>query len=368
MPAPTRTRKFLAAFGASLVLALLGAVPASAAAVTFGANLARPADSAFTCTNVPSNLFLQPLTCTGQSINPATGESTFPPVGEGIVSAVRIRVGPVTGPMQIVAERAIRQDNPFEAGKPNYACCSVLAMSQVFTPAANAITTVPVNFRVRQDITPDVNGYYVGDHLALSVLSPNVPIPAAIDPGSSYSLWFPAWQAPGEQRAGPAGNSGLMILMNADWDPVGAPVAPVAPGAVRAISIPNRNALVRNGRARIALRCGFTDAACIGRLLLQSRRAGGAARASLLARPASKGKGKTKGKNKGKGKRRTFTYGTVKFRIAPGKRKVMRVKLNRRGKRLLRKQKQPKAWANVRIKGQEVQPRKLTLKRPPRRK
>lgn len=359
MPAPTRTRRFLAALGTSLILALLGAVPASGAAVTFGANLARPADSPFTCTNVPSNLFLQPTTCTGQSINPATGESTFPPAGEGIVSAVRVRVGPTTGPMQIVVEEAIRQDNPFEPGKPNYACCSVAAMSQVFTPAANAVTTVPVNFRVRQAITPDANGYYVGHHLALSVLSPNVPIPAAIVPNSSYGLWFPAWQAPGEQRVNPAGNSGLTILMNADWDPVGAPVAPVAPGAVQAISIPNRNALVQNGRARIALRCGFTDANCIGRLLLQSRQAGGAARASLLARPA---------KGKGKGRSRTVTYGTVKFRIAPGKRKVVRVKLNRRGKRLVNRQKQPKAWANVRIKGQEVAPRKLTLKRAPRRK
>lgn len=343
----------------ALTLLLALAPAARAATATFGANLARPADSPFTCTNNPSNLFQVPTTCSGQSINLATGESTFPPVGEGVVTAVRIRVGPVTGPMQIVVEQALRKDNPIEPGKPTYACCSVTAMSPVFTPAANAITTVPVNLRVRQDITPDQNGIYVDQHLALSVLSPNVPIPAALDGNSSYGLWFPAWQAVGEQRAGAAGNVGLMVLINADWDPAGAPGATPAPGAVRALSIPNRNALVRNERARVALFCGLSEA-CVGRLLLQNRQTSGAARAFLagsgaLARP-------------GKGKRKVVTYGSVKFRIAAGKRKAVRVKLNRRGKRLLNRRSRPKVWANVRMGGYSVPPSRLTLKPAGKRK
>lgn len=260
--------------------------------------------------------------------------------------------------MQVVVERGLRQDNPFEAGKPNYACCSVLAMSPVFTPAANAVTQIPVNFRVRQDLTPDENGIYVSDQLALSVLAPNVPIPAALDGQASVGIWYPAWQAVGEQRAGRAGGSQLNVLMNADWDPVGSPAAPppgtspAAPGAVRAVSIPNRQALVRNGLARLALRCGL-DRNCVGRVLLQNRVAGGGARASaaLLARPA----------------KRTVTYGSAKFRIKPGKRLMVRVKLNRKGKRLTNKRARAKVWVNLKMKDQAPPSKRITLKRAPRR-
>lgn len=331
------------------VLSLFAAAPASAATATFGANLSRVPDNPISCTE--ANLLRQVTNCSVLSINPVTGESLFPPAGEGTVSAVRVRVGPVTGPMQIVVEQALRQDNPFEAGKPNYACCQVVALSQVFTPAANAITTIPVNFRVRQDISPDANGYYVDQHLSLSVLNPDVPIPAATDPNAGMTLWFPAWQAVGENRAGPAGGTGAMVLMNADWDPVGAPVAPVAPGvtptAPRPLRIPNSTAFVLNGRARVPLVCLATDA-CGGRLLLQNRQTAAAASAFLARKPKKAAK--------------PVTYGSVKFKIAAGKRKVVKVKLNRRGKRLLRKKSKPKAWANVKMAGYAIPPRKLTLK------
>lgn len=196
------------------LLVLLAAAPSSAsAATTFGANLNRVPDNPYTCGSFGFQ------SCSWESIQLATGESGFPPVGTGRISRVHVRVGNVTGPMQIVVEEALRQDNPADPGHPTYACCKAINVSQVFTPAPNAITTVPVNLPVRQDAAPDPNtGYYVDDHLALSVLDPNVPIPASSDPNASMSGWFPAWQ-PGQERCCPYGTSGFVILFNADWDP-----------------------------------------------------------------------------------------------------------------------------------------------------
>ncbi len=148
-------------------------VPAQSSAVTFGANLARAPDNT-------------------------------------------TRVGPVTGPMQVVVEQALRQDNPGDAGHPTYACCQAINASQVFTPAANAITQIAVNLPIRQDIAPDPgNGLYTDQHLALSVLAP-VPIPANIDQNGFYGGWFPAWRV-GDERAGAYGGQGAVILLSADW-------------------------------------------------------------------------------------------------------------------------------------------------------
>lgn len=188
-----------------LMAAAVLAAPASASAVTFGADLNRVPNSSATCLDL--QLIVIANTCTVESVNASTGESGFPPRGTGRVTQVRVRVGPVTGPMQIVVEEASRQDNPFEAGKPNYACCTVVDASPVFTPAANSVTTIPVDFTLTQATTPDENGLYLDQHLALSVLDPNVPIPASIDNNASVGAWFPAWGNTGEQRVGPNGTS-----------------------------------------------------------------------------------------------------------------------------------------------------------------
>jgi hypothetical protein len=140
-----------------------------------------------------------------------------PPVGNGVITNVRVRVGPVTGPMQVVVQQALRKDNPASPGNPTYACCQAIRFSQVFTPAANSTTSVRVNLPIRQDISPDPStGYYVDQHLALSVLAANVPIPAASNPNSGFSIFFPAW-APGDERCCPYGSLGAIVTMNADW-------------------------------------------------------------------------------------------------------------------------------------------------------
>ena len=348
----TRMRKGSFLVVAALVVAALAPGTASAATATFGANLGRTPDNTATCTQ----LQLIPVagTCTVESVNFATGESSFPPSGEGVVSAVRLRVGPTTGPMQIVLEEALRQDNPFEAGKPNYACCSVVDASPIFTPTANAITTVPVNFRVVQSLSPDSNGYFVDRHLALSILDPNVPIPASLSPNSSVGGWFPAWSAVGQQRVGPSGTFfAADVLMNADWDPIAAGGGGTVPAGLK---VPRQIRPVRNNRAPVPLTCNSVQD-CVGLLLLQNRQG----RVRLPTPTTRSSRAKPKGK---KSKARTITYAKVRFRVPAGKRKTVRAPFNRRGKLLLKRRASTKVWLNVKSKGTSVAPVKVKLKRP----
>lgn len=199
-------------------LALSGVAASSASAVTFGANLgSRVPDNTTACNDPGWFFFTQFPSCSFGSQNLSTGENGFPPVGRGIITKVRVRVGAVTGPMQIVVEEALRANNPSEPGRPTYACCKAINASPIFTPAANQITEVKVRLPIRQDISPDpATGLYVDQHLSLSVLAPNVPIPANIDPNGAFGGWFPAWTV-GEERTGIYGGQGAVVLFNADW-------------------------------------------------------------------------------------------------------------------------------------------------------
>ncbi len=316
-------------------LAALAVVPAPASAVTFGANLSRVPNSTATCLTAP--LFPIANTCSAESIDPTTGESGYPPAGDGVVTRVRVRVGPTTGPMQIVEEQALRQDNPGDPGHPIYACCQAIAASAVFTPRANAITAVPVNFHVKQDLAPEASGYYVDQHLALSVLDPNVPIPAGLDPNAGVGLWFPAWKV-GDERAGSYGTSGAMILINGDWQATGK-------GGRAPLILARRTATVRRGNALLNLLCNLS-AACRGQLQLQSRQV--APRALAFGRP----------------KARIVTYGRASFKIRAGKKGKIRTSLNAAGRRLFAHRHKAKVWLNVKVKNAATVPSvKVTLKK-----
>lgn len=212
----------------ALVMGALGlalAAPASSTAVTFGANLSRPVSQANSCDQISATALFPPGqtygSCSLNFQNLTTGETVFPPAGRGFVNTVRVKVGPITGPMQIVVEQALRKDNPSDPGHPTYACCQAVGASQVFTPAANTTTSVRVNLPVRQDIAPDPKtGIYTDRHLALSVLAGNVPVPAAFtSPAETavFGVWFPAWRVGDERLGPPPSGTGAVILFNADW-------------------------------------------------------------------------------------------------------------------------------------------------------
>jgi hypothetical protein len=193
-------------------------VPSTASAVTFGANLGSRAPDNPTACNDPGWFFFFTFdSCSFGSQNLSTGENGFPPTGRGVITKVRVKVGPTTGPMQIVVEEALRADNPSDPGHPTYACCKAVNASHVFTPTPNTTTEQNVSLPIRQDLAPDpATGLYVDQHLVLSVLAPNVPIPANLDPNAFFGGWFPAWKV-GEERTGIYGGQGAVILFNADW-------------------------------------------------------------------------------------------------------------------------------------------------------
>ncbi len=307
----------------TLVVALYGTPEAGA--VTFGANLNRVPNNLYRCPDIGAPIYNFP-TCSSESTNLTTGESGFPPVGVGVVTQVRVRVGPTTGPMQIVVEEALRKDNPSDPGHPTYACCKAINASQVFTPAANGVTAVNVNLPVRQDIAPDpATGFYVDDHLSLSVLDPNVPIPANNDPNPNIAvgIWLPAWQV-GEERAGAFGTNGAVITFNAEWN--------AAPGADQApLEFLRRNVVVRNGNAFLPLICNL-GIPCVGNVRLQNQ----TARLLRLSRL--------------KKKNPIATYAKKKFEIKAGKKKTIKVPLRARGKRLIRGRSKVKVWANFTLK------------------
>ena len=245
----------------AVAVGALASVP-GADAVTFGANLNRPADSPYACGDV-----LAGSTCSAESLNPYTGESGLPPVGSGVVTRVRVKVGPVSGPMQIVVEEALRQDNPNDPGHPTYVCCTAVRASPVFTPQANAISSIDVNLPVQQDATPNPNGVYVDQHLVLSVLAPNVPIPASTDQKASVGLWFPAWHV-GDERAGSYGTSGATVLISADWQASGAGFS----GGGPPLKLADKSAPVKRGKARVELTCNRSKT-CKGTLTLADQQA-----------------------------------------------------------------------------------------------
>lgn len=325
-------RKGVLAAAVVAAIATLGpAVPAASSAASFGANLSRPADNTTTCNDPGWFVYYTFNSCSFNSQDLTTGENAFPPAGQGVVTAVRVKVGPTTGPMQIVVEQALRKDNPGDPGHPTYACCQAINASQVFTPNANAITQIPVNLPVRQDLTPDPStGYYVDQHLSLSVLAPNVPIPASIDSNAYYGGHFPAWQV-GDERADTYGGQGAMILFNADWSQS----SNAGPGG-GAVTIGNR-ATVKGNKVGIPITCQL-DATCSGLLQLLGQGA--------LA--AAKGK--------------VPLYGSISFSVPAHKTATVTVKLNSAGRKLLRKRRSARVAAKVTV-GGATSGSAVTLKR-----
>jgi len=328
----------------SVLVALAMALPGSAGAVTFGADLSVAPNSDLTCQQNPGAPFLSSGadTCTWWTtgrIND-TSQGHVVPYGGGTITQARVRVGPVTGPMQFVVLRSLR--HPQSLADP--ACCFPVGASGVFTPAPNGVTTVPMNVPVRHDTDPasGINNY---DHIALSVLAPGVPIPAFYTGDQSLSApvgggFYPAYVPGTERTTGLFGVVGFQTLINADLDPT-APGAGTPTGPTDLVGLGKR-ATVRGGRALVPLTCNSPQT-CAGLLRLLRRGAGASASAA-------------------KGRRGKPVYGKARFKVPSGKRKVVKVKLTGAGKRLMRKRKRARVLAAVKI-GKQKTTRALTLRR-----
>ncbi|HEX7292229.1 MAG TPA: hypothetical protein VF250_13985 [Conexibacter sp.] len=346
----------------ALAAALAVGAPATAAAIPFGANLDLPANVAFDCTALPlpnafgTGFVLVPVpngaqTCTwtgaGTAQQPDAG-SFLAPVG-GTVTQVSVRVGPVTGPMQVIVLRSFRDF--FSTYDP--ICCTEIARTPVFVPAPNAVTTIQTALPVRKDTVPDPNTRLVTfDALALSVLAPGVPVPAfdsgrhnPADFGAPLALAFHPAIGPGQQAVGTgSGVGGFQVLLAADVTPGATGPGGTASAAIRLVQ---PAVTVRDGRAPVLITCSLAAGRCVGVLRLQSRAGAGGAQAAARRRAA-----------------RVVTYGSARFSIRHGRRATVSVTLTRAGRALLRAHARRTVWVNATVGRRAVPALRLTLRRP----
>jgi hypothetical protein len=332
-------------------------------AATFGADLNQPANNTITCDQGwPNQLyaggaispFEQPFYNAGSGSCMWTGSGvaqTLQAPATGIVTSVRVKVGAITGPMQIVVLRTLYQ-NTDTAGHPNLACCIVQDYGPVFTPAADEITTVPTELNMDEQTTPPEGDPEIVhfDLLALEVLAPGVPVPAytATNGGSEANIpdfaWFPApsqvgVQAPSTNVLSFTGDfSGYQLLMNAELggaganappqNPVPNPLPPALQTVLPALAFPKLTLPVRNGKVVLPLKC--IGAKCVGYVLLQNLEQHGAkiARAKPRARP------------------KILTYGSGNVDVAAGSKGSVTIKLSTSGKKATRARRSIRVWAN----------------------
>jgi hypothetical protein len=297
-----------------MALLLLALAPAEARAVTLGTDLTRvPDDRMSDCTRHP--VYGVPTyaeNCTWYSVISAA-ENHIVPEGTGVVSRARLRVGHTTGLMQFVIGRAqLDRNKPPGQG---LMCCVWRTAGPTFTPAPDTITEIPLNEAVL-NVRDFQSNQDLFDTMALSILQPGVPIPAApalsaLGSTSPAGACWPAVQL-GNAYCMPGGPGNFAVLFNFDWDL----------DLSRAVKLASQTALMNNGAAKLTLLCTLTQT-CNGVLRLQNAKAPGAAAAAALA-----------------------TYGTTRFAIAAGKQASVKVKLNQAGRRLLRAKRRVRVWAN----------------------
>lgn len=308
---------------AALALLCLPALCASpAAAVTIGTDLNRAPNVNYDCTVTPGTdafggrfLLRQGVpTCTYMATPVSLDESPQGRQPGGVLTSVTVRTGPVTGPMQatILGFTRTIQFGP--------QCCTFQAASQVFTPAPNTTTTVPVRLPMRNELQLGV-GEFV-DYLALTVLAPNVPIPMQDLGGGSTpgAIAFYPHVKPGDVRVDGAGLGGLVPLISGEFSPTcsasasGTAARTAAGGCSPAVALAKNRAKVRKGRASTTVLCNAA-APCVGSLRLMTKKKRGKSLAS-----------------------------TTKLKLAAAGSKKVKIRLSSRGRSLIRRKRSNKIW------------------------
>ena len=361
----------LAAAVASLPVALTVTAPAGAGTVSFGStlDLVTPnSDPAKTCSGgawwyAEQGVFLNPIAAgdRGSCQFTASGFYNGQPFGlfvpaSGTVTAARIKIGSITGPMRINVVRTLFQ----QTGDVAYPSTSTPFLQQygpTFTPQANAITTVPLNLKVRSQATPDPSDTSTvagTDWLAVEVLAPDVPVPLVAYPNGTFFAAFPGPTAGNVPAPSPNplpnyGQLGYVLAVSADLETGSGgggtttpttPTTPATGGGGAAAALGSTTAKVAKGAARVSVTCQTSD--CSGTVTIVS--SGGVASAQAT--------------------KRATTYGSASFSIKAGARSTVKVSLNTKGKRALAGKSKLKARAVLALKGAATKTTlALTLKR-----
>lgn len=333
------------AMRAMLLLATgLLCAPASASALTFGADLSGPPVQTPTCPQIAAAVAVLPPASPSCMVTfLGASPATLSPPASGTVTAVRVRAGANPGPMRINVVRFLFQQTG-DPARPSTAGPFLEAYGPQFTPAANTVTTVPTSLAMTVTGTPDpsdLKTIQVIDVLALEILGSNIGVPLYKVDGA---LTYPVFPGPtGQSLAAPSPNAltsftttGAGVGMSADFEPSGnpnvTPTPPTSPGTAGAgggqatrpgtlitpkLLLPATTARLRDGGVSLPLTCQGAD--CAGTIQLLAR--GGA------AAPA--------------------TYGSARFAMKAGAKKQVRIKLNAKGRALVKRRKKVKLTAKV---------------------
>ena len=311
-----------------LVSPALGAA-APTGPTTFGqTSLAQAPDVAFGCDVIPYQ-FSGPApggpSCTWGSPlfdigNAAAGGLDVP--ATGTVYQVKLRVGATTGPMQLVVLRTFFDPNDIV----NNQCCRAEALSSVFTPVANGITTLNVDLPVSEGEESTATGPIdVLDQIGLSVLETGVPIPVINDTsqgvdGEPVDDYMEPAMTLGETHLA-ADPDGYALDMQATWYPPGQSPATVV--------IPAQTVRVTGTNALVGVDCSL--APCAGTV-------------TVTGQPIAKKAAATAAR-----KAKPVTYASGSFNLGAGASASVPAKLSSQGRALARKHTRTKVTITVKL-------------------
>lgn len=354
---PARVLALIAATATIAVAALFAPATALGLAQQFGSPLSAGPSGLFGCETQP---FIEPVNffyvagpatsadCTWRQAGVAgvLNDSRFSSVpGDGVVTRVEVLSGANPAPLRVATFRQL--------GTGGFAgeCCFFVGETAPLQPAPNTVTSFPVVIPVQRNT---LDGIRAVDLMGVSAVAGQGSLPVR-QVGTTYSLalsqagsvnagiFYPRIGAvPNDNGGGrrEEGVPGFELLVRFTWCATN-DITCQPPGTATAARLA-QSARVQAGRALIRLACRG-DVLCEGTLALLNP---GALAAShgLAASAVAK-------------------YGTARFKIKAGKTATVRVKLNSRGKRLLRGRSKAKVGVNVIASNGLTNSAKATLKR-----
>lgn len=273
--------------------------------------------------------------------------------GDGRITNVAVRSGPTPAAIRFVIMRLFA-----DAASGNRQCCFFVTETGVAQPAPNAITNFTVNLPVERNTNPQ-NNLVTQDYIGVSAVTGTGTLPLFTN-GQNNTLtgyfagnpvaafYYPRLGAlPSDSPNGPGrreeGIPGFVVTMRSTWAPQGAAPPAPPPGAtpvgVGARLLGPSGLVARDGVVPLTVRC-LLNGGCRG--VAQLRTHAGGARAS------------------GRGGR---IVGSRRIRIRGGRRARVGVRLNRAGRRLVRRQRRVRLVAVVRLGGAGTVRRNVTVRR-----
>jgi hypothetical protein len=210
---PPRRRRIAVAILVTAIVTIAALAP-RADAVTFGSSLAQTANLPFDCGVRPyigQNIATGAGTCTWWPA-PLTAASTYVPVGQGRITAVRVRSGANPAPLRVTI-----------LSSGSGLCCTSRSQSGVFQPTPDAVTTVPVDLPAGSGGDVNRGGSQYNDIVAISAVGPGTLPVHDFGTHGTFDTSIPAASFLHPELPVGASNTdagwmdGYEVLLQADW-------------------------------------------------------------------------------------------------------------------------------------------------------